>query len=210
MNLTLCVKIQEIVKHLENMNTLSWSQVTESLQDMGALESASNLHGYIVGRAVAGHALFGNAGLRMIADGLSMDIADIKAEKEEFEPILESVNRCFIDDIFDFRLLLPDDDNALSVRLAALGDWTQSFLSGMGSTMGLRESGIDKTEADTLRDLSEIAQISDDIDESEENEALYVELTEYVRLSTLNLFDRFQEFSQHELDDAEDQDIPRH
>ncbi len=92
-----------------------------------------------------------------------------------------------LDDSFQFRLLLPDDEQALEERVIALGEWCQGFLAGLGEG-GLTENNAKSIEtAEILHDLSQIAQIHN-YEYSDESENDYVELEEYVRMVLLMLY----------------------
>lgn len=83
----------------------------------------------------------------------------------------------------EFEMLLPDDDEPLDQRAAALGSWCQGFLYGLGSShiRDVRELPGDAGEV--VRDLIEITRVSVDVtDGLESNETAYAELVEFVRV----------------------------
>jgi uncharacterized protein YgfB (UPF0149 family) len=87
---------------------------------------------------------------------------------------------------FEYALLMPDDEDALSVRTDALGHWCQGFL------LGLRYSGVNDPGqftgelAEILDDISEISQVtSAALDNTEEEEQSYAELVEYLRVGVM-------------------------
>ena len=87
---------------------------------------------------------------------------------------------------FGVRLLLPDDNEALPVRLEALGQWCEGFYLGLG-VAGL--SDLDKLPEDSreiVQDMIDIAQIEVDTgDTSEEDEVAFEEVAEYLRVGAL-------------------------
>ncbi len=94
---------------------------------------------------------------------------------------------------FDFNLILPDDDTDINVRAEALSLWCQGFLTGLAqSPTSLQNHPVNEV-VEALNDLTEIAQLHfGNISPNEEDETAYVELTEYVRLSALLIFNELQ------------------
>ena len=170
---------------------ITHEQLQSQLQEVGAIVNASELHGHFCGRLVIGHQLTGSFGLKIAEDCLGVSLAGSSAE-EILGELTSEVAAVLENDLFSFRLMLPEDDEALVSRLSALSEWCQGFLAGVGSSAGLQESKVMKEEGETIRDLIEISQISLDVEESEESEALFEEVSEYVRLAAFNLFDQFR------------------
>jgi uncharacterized protein YgfB (UPF0149 family) len=86
----------------------------------------------------------------------------------------------------DYALLMPDDEDPLSLRTDALGHWCQGFL------LGLRYSGVNDPGqfsgelAEILEDIGEISQVnSASLENTEEEEQSYVELVEYLRVGVM-------------------------
>lgn len=87
---------------------------------------------------------------------------------------------------FGVRLLLPDDNEALPVRLQALAQWCEGFYLGLGIA-GI--SDLDKLPEDSreiVNDMINIAQVEVDAgDTNEEDEVAYAEVAEYLRVGVL-------------------------
>lgn len=87
---------------------------------------------------------------------------------------------------FGVRLLLPDDNEALPVRLQALAQWCEGFYLGLGIA-GI--SDLDKLPEDSreiVNDMINIAQVEVDAgDANEEDEVAYAEVAEYLRVGVL-------------------------
>lgn len=91
--------------------------------------------------------------------------------------------------LFEFQMLLPDDDSPLQERAEALTVWCQGFLAG------LQHAGIDvpsKEEGEmfeAINDIVEIAKMNYDlVVASEEDEVAYAELVEYVRMAVILIY----------------------
>ena len=86
---------------------------------------------------------------------------------------------------FSFSLLLPDDDEPLADRVAALGAWCRGFLSGFGVSDNATQHTLSNEIQDYLRDLQEIGKVDPQTHEGEANEEALFELQEYARMGTL-------------------------
>lgn len=93
------------------------------------------------------------------------------------------------DFLFDFQLVLPDEEESLPMRAEALTLWCQGFLTGLQMVQVKitdRESG---EATDAINDLIEIAKMNyEDVVASEEDEAAYIELVEYVRMAIILIY----------------------
>ena len=95
----------------------------------------------------------------------------------------------------DFQLMLPEDDRAMAERAAALGQWCQGFLYGLGSSPIPDVDALPAEVGEIVRDLSAMTQIGVDADESlEDNEQAYAELVEFVRVGVQLLYDELAPF----------------
>ena len=99
---------------------------------------------------------------------------------------------------FGFDLLLPDDDEDLASRTAALGSWCRGFLYGLGL------SGIGDIQRlpddlpEILMDMERISHADDyETQGSEEDEHAYTELVEYVRVGVMMLNEEFRNMHQN-------------
>lgn len=110
---------------------------------------------------------------------------------EIYQATLDSIDS----EVFDFHLLLPDDDMLLSARLQALSHWCQGFLMGI-SHAGITD--IDKLPSNLPEIVGDFVKVSRadnfEIENSEEDEASYVEISEFVRMGTLLFRVEFKQF----------------
>ena len=99
------------------------------------------------------------------------------------------------DEDFGFRLWLPDDEEPLERRTAALAHWCSGFLAGLGSAGQLEVLSAEALEA--IADLQEIARADlassdQDLPDGEDDEAAYAEIVEYVRVVALMMREDFR------------------
>jgi uncharacterized protein len=91
---------------------------------------------------------------------------------------------------FEFELLLPTDEEAIDTRTAALAQWCQGFLYGLGAGAIPDASELPGEVGEIVRDLIEITRAGVDAEQGEEsNESAYAELVEFVRVGVQLLFE---------------------
>ncbi|SEJ66136.1 YecA family protein [Pseudomonas sp. NFR16] len=157
------------------------------LKSSGHPVSPAELHGLLLGRSCAG------AGFD--AEGWFAD-ASMLLEKEPEDNVRqaliglqEMVKGELTSDDMTVVLLLPGDDEPLTTRAAALGEWCQGFLAGFGLAGG--NNSLSAEASEVLQDLAAIAQVQDALEESEDGESDYMEVMEYLRVAPLLLFTEF-------------------
>jgi yecA family protein len=88
-----------------------------------------------------------------------------------------------------FTPLLPDDERPLAERARALSEWCQGFLYGVGLT-GTRDQHLSPETAEALRNLADIVHLDSDVAaDSEEDEEAYTELTEFVWVAAMLIYE---------------------
>jgi uncharacterized protein len=91
---------------------------------------------------------------------------------------------------FEFQLLLPDDEQPIDARAAALAQWCQGFLYGLGAGAIRDARALPGDAGEIVRDLVEISRAAVDAGQGEEsNESAYAELVEFVRVGVQLLFE---------------------
>ena len=96
-----------------------------------------------------------------------------------------------------FLLLLPNDDEPLEKRAAALSLWCQGFIDGLGlviseNTTSLNESSMSLL-SEIFDDFSQISTLTPhSIKNEEEEELAFIELLEYVRVSTELIYEEIK------------------
>ena len=146
--------------------------------------SPAELHGLLLGRSCAG------AGFD--ADGWLADANELLLGEPQdnvrnaLVGLQEMVKGELTSDDMTVVLLLPTDDEPLTERAIALGQWCQGFLSGFG--LNYRDNALSTEAKEVLQDLAAIAQVQDALEESEDGETDYMEVMEYLRVAPLLLF----------------------
>ncbi len=103
----------------------------------------------------------------------------------------------------EFDLMLPDDDESLEARVEALGIWCQGFVFGLAIGGIKEDTELPDDSKEIIRDIIEISRAGYVVDEEaelavseegsdEEDEIAFMEVTEYVRMGILLVYEELQ------------------
>lgn len=177
---------------------LHFEEISDLLQDLGSTGNAAEGHGVLCGLLCSQGYINGQAWVtRMIsrdretehtppaADGLPplpRPLLDLHSET------VRGIN----DANYEFRLMLPDDEEDLEARVEALTEWCQGFLYGMAMG-GIKDfSRLPEPVAEITHDLMEISRASSATTGSEEDETAFLELVEYIRVGIMLIHEELQ------------------
>ncbi len=77
----------------------------------------------------------------------------------------------------------------LSIRLHALSNWCEGFITGFGGAFAKGDSSLLEETREVLKDFTAIVNIDDsEQDELENAEQDFMEVLEYVRMATYSVF----------------------
>ncbi len=171
----------------------SFASLGESLARAGAACDAAEAHGIACG-ALCVAADTGEEWLTRILDQATGNAAQQQACRKELLALRDEARMLLLAGTLEFALYLPDDEARLGARTAALAEWCQGFLFGMGlGGERLRETGLADEAGEVLRDMGEIAKAGFEGDAgSEQDEADYAEIVEYVRVGVQLLFEELR------------------
>ncbi len=170
----------------------TFDELRTLLQNYGALQSATELHGFLTGQLATGKRLSRSEWLRT-----ANEAADLSQSPDEVAgDSLYALYRATLSELqsseFIFQPLLPDDDAALAERVDGLGQWCQGFLMGFG--LAGSKLAIDSELAEALRDFAAIAQVGAgagaDNTARDDSESDLFSISEYVRLTAVEIFGR--------------------
>ena len=153
----------------------------EAASGPGGGLSAAELHGAVIGIGVTDAEHFE---LQDLVDLLGADALSDGATVARF--VNEALASLHTEDM-SFALLLPEDDESRVERLAALAEWSQSFLAGFAA--GLAHRGIETLRdlpaevQEIVRDFSAIAEIDTEDEVGDEED--FMQLEEYVKVGAL-------------------------
>ena len=142
----------------------------DHLLDQGLQASPSQLHGCLTGMLSAGSPPEPEYGLDALAQTLNLDLHGELAIRamQLYSVTAEALQ----DEEFTFNPLLPDDDEELVSRTAALASWCEGFLAGFAYRLAVEEATAEAGPEETE-------------DEAEDS---FSELVEYLRVAVVNIF----------------------
>jgi uncharacterized protein len=165
-----------------------YEKIASLLSSSNIFNSVSELHGVICGQVCAGAA--------SVKAELTQQLMGVEAN---FPSVIEQLITRLGGDVaeqmeagdFSFQPLLPNDDEEISIRLHALGEWCEGFNVGFGGGFGKGDKSILEETREVLKDFTAISQIEDspeDDPELEQNEEDYMEVVEYVRMGAATVY----------------------
>lgn len=161
-----------------------FDELADRLVEFGGDGHPSEIHGFISGVLSAG----GRPSVKSWQEQVAEQLGDKKLD-EGMTAILTRLHNNTVKQLeagdFSIQMLLPDDDEPLAQRTECLGVWCQSFISGFGQGLGQRN--VSDMVEDVLKDFAEISLI-EATEEDEESEKLFVEVSEFVRMAWLAVY----------------------
>ena len=172
-------------------DVLDYYELEARLNSMQALATPSEAHGILCGQLSGGLKTEGMLWLKQFLLAVGVKREPVKDSCDWFLELRNLTLDDLHNDQFDFMPLLPDDEEPLQTRLAALAEWCSGFLAGFGSVRQYKAQDFNEDCLTALRDLQQISQVDTEIDEEELGENHYFEVQEYVRMAALMLFTEF-------------------
>jgi hypothetical protein len=167
----------------------SHADIQRVLSDERALADAAEAHGSLTGCLCAALGFrFEDWLLEILPEGRAQPLAAATLR----ELYTETSGSLRAPDM-EFDLLLPEDGQSIDARAAALAQWCQGFLYGLGSGAAQDAASLPGDVGEIVRDLTEISRVGVDIAQSEEsNESAYAEIVEFVRVSVQVIFEELE------------------
>jgi len=171
------------------MQPLDYGEIQNALRQARAVAEAAEAHGTLAGCLCATvQYRFEDWLAEILPEGRAAPDATA-ALREVFQSTAEALSEAEL----SFTPLLPRDAEPIDDRAAALGQWCQGFLYGLGTSSLNDASQLPGEVGEIVRDLSEISRVGVDSGDSEEsNEGAYAELVEFVRVGVQLLFDELE------------------
>ena len=165
---------------LEPKTMPSFAEIAAGLQEHNFVISPSEIHGQLCAYICAGENMNGVAWL---------DAKQMQSQQALFMQLYQSSFDKINKFAFDFQLLLPDDDEVLSFRARALGEWCQGFMAGIGvANLDLASEDLSEEIKDALLHIEIISEIDyENISIDNDDERAFFEVAEYIRLAVLML-----------------------
>lgn len=172
---------------------LDYYELGAELKKMDAVASPAEAHGILIGQLCGGLKLDGMMWLKQFLMAVGVKREPVEDQRNWFYALQDLSAAELANAGMSFRPLLPDDEDPLSERLEAVGDWCSGFLAGFGSAGHSDEEKLSDDIDAALRDFSEIAKIDTDVDGDSdfEEENAYMELMEYMKTVALLIYTEF-------------------
>ena len=178
-------------------------QLEGLLFDVDAMLGAIESHGALCGMLCA-----------QGATDAAQWMPQVLGEHEETSKSLQQVGQMLLqihqvsveqmnDSDVEFDLMLPDDDESLESRVEALGTWCQGFVYGLAVGGVKEDTDLPEDSKELIKDILEISRAgyaADDEaelnasveDNNEDDEVAFMEVTEYVRMGILLIYEELQ------------------
>jgi hypothetical protein len=166
----------------------------EALKGAGLLTGAAEAHGMLCGLLCAQDGVtFEDWVMHILGEEESDDVS-LRESEQALRRIYEDTVQQLSDPSYGLRLLLPEDEEPLTARSQALADWCRGFLFGLALGPDKPLERLTGDAAEVSKDLSEIGGlVSATVREgNEEDEQAYAELTEYVRVGVVLIYEELQ------------------
>lgn len=171
------------------MRTASYAEIQKVLHEAHSLADAAEAHGTLTGSFCAA-----------VGYGFSEWLQEILPEGQANPEVSRTLQELFTDTAealsaseMQFEPLLPQDEEPIDARAAALGQWCQGFLYGLGVSALPDASQLPGEVGEIVRDITEISRVGVDRAESDEsNESAYSELVEFVRVGVQLVFEELE------------------
>lgn len=167
----------------------TFDDLQRALDQAHAVTDAAEAHGTLVGSLCASRCTLNDWLAEILPEGRAEGSAG-----RQLREVFDDTRGALRGSAMEFRPLLPGDDAPITHRTAALGEWCQGFLYGLGTGVAVPDAAsLQGDAAEVLRDMTEITHVDvDPADGEESNEAAYAELVEFVRVGVQLLFEHLQ------------------
>jgi uncharacterized protein len=167
--------------------------LAEALAHAGVRHSPSELHGVICGLLSTGIETEAPALLGVLASHADLAGGWPAGAADLLVTLRDEAVSAFDGDGLDLALLLPGDDEELALRVAALAQWCEGFLTGFGTgSAGVRDADLAPALQEAIADLAAVSQVDEPEADGEDEEALFSQVTEHCRMAALMVFTEWQ------------------
>jgi uncharacterized protein YgfB (UPF0149 family) len=168
------------------LNLPEYDSFVDSIAVLALNISGSELHGMMCGYLCSGAASQGEAYLRALLNN-KKDEASRSAFLNMFAVFSVSQQQISNFD-FDFKMLLPDENQSLIERAQAFSEWCEGFTQGLSmSGVGMDQFYEDEAQ-EALQHIIEFAELDcDTLGVDEEDEKALMEVSEYARMAVIRL-----------------------
>ena len=160
---------------------------------LGVMQSPSQLQGFLLGLLSVSNDLATTQWLQLAHQMLD-PVRPLEPEENALlASLLDSHRQRLDQDDLDLQLMLPDDHADITQRIEALGQWSQSFLTGFAQAGKQRQAEQGSQQysqevSETLSDIAAISQVGVEAElDVEETEQQLFDIGEYLRLAVITI-----------------------
>ena len=167
------------------MHMASYADIQRVLSEERSMSEPAEAHGTLAGSlCTAVTYRFEDWLLEILPEGRTHAAAAAALLREVYAHTAESL----VGVDLAFELLLPEEEQPIDARTAALAQWCQGFLYGLGSRVP-DTTRLPGDAGEVVRDLGEITRAGiNEADSLEANESALTELVEFVRVGVQLVF----------------------
>lgn len=178
------------------MMHVSFAELDQLLQSAGSAVAAAEGHGALCGAFCATADFTLERWIEEIIPDEGESFDDVA--REALRLIYADTQRVLREDQMEFTPLLPEDDTPLDVRAAAMGQWCQGFLYGLGLSGLDPKTKLSAEVQEVLKDLTHIGRATVDAEAlDEDSESAYTEIFEYLRTGVQLIHDDMASMREH-------------
>jgi uncharacterized protein YgfB (UPF0149 family) len=173
---------------------VNYRELSEMLRLTRSVACAADCHGFLCAQICVSE--FSERDIWEEYLDLQSDNEDLVRDCcDEIDALINETRRLLVSPDFDFQLMLPDDTEPLPDRAGALAEWCHGFLNGFA--IGRDTGGILEHEEsrELLENFARICNVGIEEITDETDERALFELTEYVRMGAIYIFDRLQPYN---------------
>jgi hypothetical protein len=171
---------------------VTFPEIAEVLRSVGSTVPAAEGHGCLCGALC----ISADYTLERWMEEL-VEIGDSSGFAPDVEPpmriLFDDTVRALRGDQMEFEPFVPDDSTTLEQRTAAISEWCQGFLYGLGTTRAIQAEQLPKSIDEVLIDFTNISRAEAQAGEdSEEDEEAYTQVLEYIRAAVQLIHDELE------------------
>ncbi len=170
---------------------LEFDDLYDLVGEIDSAATAAELHGMLTGDICASSTTDVDVVLRACLAFLDGKNKPSSIMLKELGIVIAQTRKSLDDSELAFDMLLPDDDVFIDERTKGLADWCQGFMYGFA--VAEKRHGLTLSDgedvAEVLQDFAAISQAEvEEQADDKENEDDYMQLSEYVRVATMNIY----------------------
>jgi yecA family protein len=167
-------------------SSLDFETIQQALERLQAMTDASEAHGTLCGLLLGQQDFSRWLEFTLHRQPDPQDLVQ-REQLQVLNGLYEQTRSDLNAEDMDLQLVLPDESDAFSTQLLALGNWCRGFLYGLGVNGESLLQGLSDQGRECMDDLLQISQLSHDEEQNEESEIMLAEIVEHVRLSVIYL-----------------------